>query len=111
MALFSGWGAYFTFWAVPAPQFWALKLCAGAVVGEGRGAPVYAPALSCVRAFSSVRRRGGSCVLHFPMSSLRESLLPFLCAGVVVHARADFLMFDFLVRAGFGVMEKLPLST
>ena len=46
MASFSGLGAYFAFWAVPAPQFWALKLCAGAVVGEGRGAPVYALAPS-----------------------------------------------------------------
>ena len=38
--------AYFPVWGVPAPQVWALTLCAGAVVGEGRGAPVYAPAPS-----------------------------------------------------------------
>ena len=35
------------------------------------------------------------------MSSLRESLFPFLFAGVVVHARADFLMFDFLYNVVF----------
>ena len=46
MASFLGLKTCFAFWAGPAPHFWSLKLCAGAVVREGRGAPVYAPAAS-----------------------------------------------------------------
>ena len=43
MALISGFGASIASWADPVSQLCVLKLCAGAVVGEGCGAPVYVP--------------------------------------------------------------------
>ena len=43
MALISGFGASIASLTEPFSHFCVLKLCAGAVVGEGCGAPVYTP--------------------------------------------------------------------